>query len=377
MKLKTSTNINIANKRSFRILHKLLGYGLTILTLSGCIEMNKNEFDWLPSESAPINSPMIVVSGKFSFANGKGANVPSGKIISHGWGESVSTHVIGPEFKPLPNKLNIVFYSFLEDKFYQGEFDLPYDRILSYFQEGFYSIGGGKQETYTYIVAGVTPGGNVAVWIEGRGKREQVFYGKATPTTVDWLRITESDIPREQYAMASIERRLDKESLAHYKKNGITAFPWDSYQKRYFWQPFFVVPPMTKSPKVMHSLTYVNGESDTIFYPILPETISTTRAIPMQFTMPWKRNKDQALTIRAKLNVEEVTVAFEQIASTYTVTAETPILLMSVFTEITNDVNLDLFVKYEDTEILLKKTTLEVFGALNPDNEDYYHQDIK
>src|SRR5690625_6974339 len=83
----------------------------------------------------------------------------------------ISSHIVGPDLKPLPDRLKITFLSYLEDQFYEGVFDLPYETILSLFKEQ--STNGGPE--YHRIMVGVAPGGYVAVWLKGHIKTTEVF----------------------------------------------------------------------------------------------------------------------------------------------------------------------------------------------------------
>ncbi|MGD8177467.1 DUF2931 family protein, partial [Marinimicrobium sp. ARAG 43.8] len=144
--------------------------------------------EWLASESAPKEYQMKVISGTFLYP-GKdyGLYVPSGKTVYGGWGKPISTHVTGPDQKPLPDRLQITYYSYLEDQFYYGEFDLPYETIVRSFKEGY---GDHRTPTghltYRRITVGMAPGGSVAVWLVGIGKTTEIFFGKAEPIEYDW-----------------------------------------------------------------------------------------------------------------------------------------------------------------------------------------------
>src|SRR5690625_7133690 len=81
--------------------------------------------------------------------------IPSGGTIGRGWGEMVSSHIVGPDLKPLPDRLDIKFFSYTENQFYHGVFELPYERILSLFSEGSLNK---EDPTYYRIMVGVAPG---------------------------------------------------------------------------------------------------------------------------------------------------------------------------------------------------------------------------
>ena len=79
---------------------------------------------------------MQLVSGEFRWAGGGSLYIPSATLHG-GWGRAVSLHVVGDELKPLPDSVEVLFFSFLENKFYQGRFALPRDSIARLFREGF------------------------------------------------------------------------------------------------------------------------------------------------------------------------------------------------------------------------------------------------
>ncbi len=104
-----------------------------------------SKYEWMPTESAEKEFPMQIVQGEFYFKNGDSIYIPDGRVIENGLGELGSIHIVGDDFKPLPNKLVIKWFSYIENKFYAGEFDLAYDKIKQLFDEGLVSR---KWKTY-------------------------------------------------------------------------------------------------------------------------------------------------------------------------------------------------------------------------------------
>src|SRR5690625_7350708 len=90
----------------------------------------------------------------------------------------VSSHIVGPDLKPLPDRLDIKFFSYTENQFYHGKFELPYDDIRRLFKEWDRL---NDRPAYNRIMTGVAPGGAVAVWLTGQVKTTEVFFGKAEP----------------------------------------------------------------------------------------------------------------------------------------------------------------------------------------------------
>ncbi len=148
-----------------------------LLLLTGCnnaMSKNSTTFEWFASESAPDHYPMEIIQGTFIYHGEaeQGLYIPSGGTLSAGWGESISNHVVGDKLKPLPDRLKIIFFSYAEKQFYQGEFTLPYEKILAVFREG------GLANKYDKIIVGIAPGGAVAVWLKGIDQQE-IFFGQA------------------------------------------------------------------------------------------------------------------------------------------------------------------------------------------------------
>src|SRR5690625_6073884 len=84
----------------------------------------------------------------------------------------VSSHIVGPDLKPLPDRLDIKFFSYTENQFYHGKFELPYDDIRRLFKEWDRL---NDRPAYNRIMTGVAPGGAVAVWLTGQVKTTEVF----------------------------------------------------------------------------------------------------------------------------------------------------------------------------------------------------------
>lgn len=259
------------------VMHKLLF--IFVLSLAGCGNLftkNKTKFHWLATESAPKNYPMRIMDGTFYFHNEKGGlYVPAVASINPGWGTGRSTHVVGEDFKALPDRLDIRFFSFTENKLYQGSFDLPYEKILGLFKEG---VATNKESpTFDTIMAGVAPGGAVSVWVTGRETRE-VFFGQAEPYEAEIKNLLGGEInDRAAYARSYLED-LPDDVLAQLDKNGVPFGLWEQYRIPYKWIPVF------KTDKKMSDDTkysFFNGERYRLDYPFTEEIISTSRPLPL------------------------------------------------------------------------------------------------
>ena len=250
-----------------------------VLSLTGCGNMftkNKSKFHWLATESAPKNYPMRIINGTFYYKNEKGGlYVPTAASIGYFWGTGESTHVVGEDFKPLPDRLDIRFFSFAENKLYQGSFDLPYDKILALFKEG---VAKDKDRpTFNTIMVGVAPGGAVSVWLTGRETRE-VFFGQAETYEGDIRTLLDGEIKdRAAYARSYLED-LPPETLADIDKNGVPFGLWGKYRTPYHWSPVFLT---EKEVSTYLSVSFFNGENYRFNYPLPKENLLKKRPLPL------------------------------------------------------------------------------------------------
>ncbi len=275
-----------------------------------------DKFDWQASESAPHSYAMRIVAGGLSYHDASGSlYIPDGSDISNGWGIGISSHVVGDKLKPLPNQLRITFFSYTENQFYWGKFDLPYDKILKLFQEGYYSPNEGKHVTYNEIVTGVAPGGAVSVWLVGFNKITEVFFGQAEKYDGEWRSITgNTTLSREDYVRSSVEESLrTPEAIEAFRKNGIPFGLWARYRTRYSWQPLFTG--MSVRDGRIGVVQYFNGEMDYLDYPLEKTIADSPRAIPSYISFTWEYTKVQGRSYRLTFNEPEIFDAFKKLGS--------------------------------------------------------------
>jgi hypothetical protein len=243
---------------------------------------NKTRFDWLTSASAPSNYPMKIISGTFYYHDEKGGlYIPDASSISPGWGAGSGVHAVGEDFKALPDRLDIRFFSYTENKMYQGSFELPYEKILALFRAG---VAKDKDTpTFQKLIAGIAPGGTVAVWVSGLESRE-VFFGKAVAYDgifTNSLNQPVDDV--EDYCMGVLKQSLTPEFIADMRKNGIPLDIWARYRKQYHWQPTFV---QAQRPKYV-TTRFHNGERYKINFPLEEAITKRTQSVPMHISFAY------------------------------------------------------------------------------------------
>ena len=246
----------------------LLTSGLVVLVsfISGCGDkaMSKDikettEFDWFAVATAPRDYPMEVISGTFYYkGEDHGLDIPSGGTLNVGWGISASAYDVGPKFKPLPDRLEVIFYSYTEKQVYKGKFDLPYEKLLDLFQKRQKEF---PDRPYRSILLGIAPGGVVVVWITSADIIE-VFFGHAEkielPPNAAFGLPFQSKEQADHYIESTLAESVSTEQLAYIKKYGPPFGVWDRFRKLYKWAPIY------KDGKFPHDqelvARFINGE---------------------------------------------------------------------------------------------------------------------
>lgn len=243
---------------------------------------NATEFKWYATESAPEHYPMEIRQGTFFYKGQKqGLYIPSGGTLNAGWGQMISSHVTGPEKKPLPDRVEVLFFSYTERQFYHGKFDLPYDLMLAEFRKAYQEQP--DEPYYDAVMVGVAPGGAVSVWLEG-SRRKEVFFGQAEKMDLDvrsGLAVPfGSKAESDAYLEKQLVNVLDAEELASLKKNGVPFGTWARYRKLYRWAPAYVAGKITTDKELIAN--YLNGERYRMPSVLSDDMINVPRPLPRE-----------------------------------------------------------------------------------------------
>ena len=151
--------------------------------------MFEKKYDWRVRESSPRGYPMDLINGRLHYGHNDSVYIPTSAGLGEGWGEGISNHAVGERMKPLPRRLSVFFYSYLEDQFYMDEFELDKARIKALYDAGYPTYSERGQRSYHNFHVSFTPGGYVGVWLQGESTRTEVFFDKAEPVEVKDKRV--------------------------------------------------------------------------------------------------------------------------------------------------------------------------------------------
>ena len=238
-------------------------------------DMNEPEYEWGISVNAPIGYPVHVYAGKVG-----PQYITSDLWCSTeepDWGSAYANE--GNDPKELPKDIDIVWFSFIENCFYNLQAPLDYEKIEKLFKEGFEQrirYGELRHTTYDGLVVGLAPGGTVVVWV-GKGYSPITEVGRFQASRTYLTETSDMDsherlIFDKEYRK-SIATASNIVPLEVQKANEGKPIPynlWDRYaETQYRWYPTFENPD-AKMGDVFFQ--YWNGEANTIFYTDLEPT---------------------------------------------------------------------------------------------------------
>ena len=183
---------------------------------------------------------MTIQFGAFVRPDGKTMPVPAGHELEGKWGLSSYGQVVGDEFQPVPESLEILYFSYLEDTFYEGRFPMPQQRLRELLRTGFWDHRKQQQLTYDELTVCVLPKGAVVVWLVGAGRQVLVGRYQGTESNVDFRRFYAKSDRAEmlRYELAKAPPAIRAQAQA----GTLNTRQWDEYLKTYPWQVAFSQP---------------------------------------------------------------------------------------------------------------------------------------
>lgn len=254
---------------------------ITVLTIIMNSVIEK-KYEWSAVVSAPREYPIEVYTG----AAGGYFFSQMGGFSNSGWGGGGIDNTIEA---PLPDRLDMTWLSYVDNKFYTGEWELPTEKIQQLFDEGYYSKRGSEpeKEAYNNIQIGLAPKGIVVVWVCGIGRQVEVASFQAHETTIDPKLITESEkyMFEKDYAkdMLLDDFVISKDVREQLK---IYGFPppevYEAYREKYIWKPRIILPEGCRINSL--NIKMCNGEIENPYDITLEQK---PRAIPYEFEIFW------------------------------------------------------------------------------------------
>lgn len=151
----------------------------------------------LISGNAPIRYPTDVYFAILWQNDEDALEVPLMHPYSGEWGIPLSTQLSEQDEVAIPKKIDMVWLSIIERKFYSLENNLPLDQLEILFNQNDENTG---EALFEYIVVGMAPHGDVAVWT----------YGLKKSALVTWKHGEDTEVEMKDFALMNPTMTLDE-----------------------------------------------------------------------------------------------------------------------------------------------------------------------
>ena len=313
--------------------------------------------------------PTRIIEGYFKRSDGKTFHVPALHYMEGSWGASGIGEVSGDQNQPAPDSLHLQWFSYTEDKFYEGNFLLPQRRIYDLLKAGWYNTDERVHDTYDELTVCPVPGGVAVVWLTGNQMKTLVGRFQARELYYDWRVYSIQPETRAQTVQAR-QAELSPAVRQQIAAGTISSRRWDTYLKTYPWRLEVTMqtgisdqPQSEPLTLYDHYIRYLNAEQST--YPPTPDrapynqALLTTqpRPVPKYFGLFVKNKYGEKHEIRVdSLDEAETLAAFQTLAAAH---PKEPLVLRVEVDKLYQNYRLTLSNAYQT--LPLDKATVKVF----------------
>lgn len=196
--------------------------------------MNVKQYKILVSGNAPRLYPTDTFFGLLYYEENDAIEIPKRYPYKGEWGEILSNHLLNEEEYYMPFKIDIVWLSIVERKFYSLETYMPVLGMEVLWEQCNKETG---ELLYTHIVVGMAPYGGVALWFRGFDKSRLIGWLKAKEINVDIADFKPTNPDTTVNEICIFYMNNDSKIKENIKKNGLPPKKlFDKYMQQFFYR---------------------------------------------------------------------------------------------------------------------------------------------
>lgn len=289
-----------------------------LLLLSGCgtapaptnspDKTTMQTFEWQATTCAPKAFPVRLLSASLHLKDGETLPLQPKALIANGWGEIGAVAMIGEDVKPLPDSLELQWYSYVERKCYGGTFKIDDAKLAEVFQKKLIAPGTDETADFSHLVIGMAPKGGISIWLSGEGVTEEIAHLTAAEVQVDMKSIIGTYPDVDAYSKDVIAKNLPEGQVQLSGVSEDALAKWAGrYRSDYHWH-WDVTATAPVRGLFAH---YFNGEA--FYWPKAPaKTESFTQPLPDGANVRWGEG-DSASSAGVVFDDEELFAAFDKL----------------------------------------------------------------
>jgi len=280
------------------------------IILSSCKKDNQmlekiEKFEWLASAGASETSPMEIVRGSFIASDGSSQWIPNGEYLKAGWGNGNGVWAVGDEMRKVPERMELTWFSYTENKFFTGDFELPQQKIYSLFKKnygkGIQPDGTEFELKFSELTIGLAPKGLVTLWMSGFAQIEIATY-QAHEINIEWKKFYKGEA-KQEIVVKSYQKDMLPFVQDEIAQNNISNVYWKNLLEKYHYSVKFNKENEYKLYD--YEIWFINHEainkkSNDLTYIAKSEI---EKAIPKNMVLYLKDNFERKLEVRVDVSV--------------------------------------------------------------------------
>ncbi|KFF05762.1 DUF2931 family protein [Flavobacterium reichenbachii] len=289
------------------------------------IFISTEKYDYQQGISTPEGYPIKLLSrSEFTIAI-EGQNTPAtlletNKVYSETWGNGDTTFKSSDAADiVLPDRLELFWYSFLENKYYTLSTKLNKTQISQYFKKGYKVDRSGNLDkisstNYQELIVGIAPGGDVVLWISGPYNTKELEVFKADlidEKDKDVYTIVEKDeIKKVLSDTCTCKNNIQYRQIVNNGKPIPIGIWTNKYRKKYNWKAAINSVGQTKSEM---GFRFFNGERYELFNEEIAKMKYQKEVLPYYLSYKFIKNKKR-YEVHLEFDEDEIFSHFEKLA---------------------------------------------------------------
>lgn len=277
--------------------------------------LKEGRFEWAGAMSNPAGYPVQLYKGRFIFPKDKNYEFTfsEGNTVNYHakWGEAGAETY--KRMMSLPKAIDVTWYSFSENAFYQFQDTIDYNKLLTLFKQSYVErrATSDVEEHYDKIIFGFAPGGRLVIWAAGTGYRQTgIGQYQAKKISID-QKVSDSkemvhgDLFNQEWRNKVLtDTMIVPLAIQLAKKDQpVSDDYWDKIGTAYTWCPKFVIAPEIK--KFDASFLYFNAERFA-FDERAQNIAFEKRGIPRQIYITWSDQNQNRCAVNFEFDEADI-----------------------------------------------------------------------